>query len=237
MLVKAEKPNGLPQAELKTEAGRTRFQRLGYDVFANLTCDTLLFDQLKSFDEVTPIAQAVVMRVNGIARLLEPDYWPVSLYTISYSAPGGSGAANPGKTTPNKQYTGLGRHPNQLPFADEVFNFGSRDDTISFVLEAITLPTSWTSLYLVYEAIAKYVGGQHELEKQGWVTKDELSKFRLAANKTRIISEGARHADLDADPTSFIRLVEAHGIINRLAVRWLDAIRNFVRQDAKQSHD
>lgn len=91
-------------------------------------------------------------------------------------------------------------------------------------MEAWTFPTTWASLYLIYEAIRDNVGGQPELERYNFVTSQELRDFRLAANTCRVISEGIRHATLlDAPTPPHIPVSDARHIINRLTVGWLDA--------------
>jgi len=93
-------------------------------------------------------------------------------------------------------------------------------------MEALNMPTTWASMYLIYEAISDNVGGGKALEQFGFVSSQELSDFRFAANTCRIISEGIRHAArLDLPSPPHIQLSEAREIIHRLAIAWLEAWR------------
>jgi hypothetical protein len=68
------------------------------------------------------------------------------------------------------------------------------DPAVKVVLAAATLPRSWASMYLIYEAIAENVGGKQALDKRGFVSERDLRDFRHAANNSRSLDEG-----IDAD--------------------------------------
>lgn len=202
---------------------------MGYDVFGPLTSTELLWDDSRGpvdLRDVRPVALNLVERMNGIALLLDPEYRAVKLISISYSNKGGSGSSVLGDWTPNKDMTSLGRHPGQLALAKEVLPLARNDNAVMFVLDAIALPRSWASLYLIYDAIAADVGGVHELRKAGWVTPDELTDFANSANNSRSIPEGARHGNTSQTGRSLIPLIQAYAIVNKLAVRWLDWVRS-----------
>lgn len=140
---------------------------------------------------------------NGVAILLDPDYRPAKLLSLSYSYPGGGGSTVLGDWTPNRDMTFLGHHSLQAVFAKDVLPLALSDNRVKFVLDAIALPRSWASLYPIYDAIGADVGGVRELRKSGWVTADELSDFTNSANNSREIREGARHGK-DPDPGRWI---------------------------------
>jgi hypothetical protein len=132
-----------------------------------------------------------------------------------------------------KDKTGLGEQ-RQVPFAFDAFVLGSDNTAISFVMDALNLPTTWASMYLIYEAIRENVGGSRALEQYGFVTSQELSDFKFAANTCRTISEGIRHATrVDAPSPSHIPLSEARHIIIRLATAWLDTWRSVQAKESK----
>lgn len=88
---------------------------------------------------------------------------------------------------------------------------------------AAALPRSWASLYLIYEAIAESVGGQHKLEKLSFVSKKDLTDFRHAANNSRSLDEGMRHSRTPR-PGNLIPLDKAHFIINTLVIHWMASL-------------
>jgi hypothetical protein len=227
-LVMAEKPTGRPTYDTSNKDAINRFRIQGYDVFATLTSEELLAPgTVGAVDlrDIRPVALELVERINGIAILLDPDYRPAKLLSLTYSYAGGSGSTVLGDWTPNRDMTFLSHHPLQGLFAKDILPLALSDNRVKFVLDAIALPRSWASLYLIYDAIAADVGGVHELRKSGWVTLDELNDFTNSANNSRNIREGARHGK-DPDPgRRIIPLVFGYTIINRLAVRWLDWVR------------
>lgn len=91
------------------------------------------------------------------------------------------------------------------------------------VLAAATLPRSWASMYLIYEAIADNVGGQHKLDKLNSISKKDLSDFRHAANNNRSLNEGMRHSKKPL-PGSLIPFEKAYFIVNTLALSWIHSL-------------
>ena len=225
LLVEAIEPQGKPTINFKNRDELERFQKLGYARIAPLSANDLLRVSVADCDLEAAAAQAavIVTRINGIAKLLDPEYYGVRLYTVTYSAPEGSGSKILGEWTPNKGYTHLGRHPSQSAVAITFTALAKRDAAVHFVLEAFSLPISWASLYLVYDCIASTVGGTKALADLPWVDKNALSAFTMAADKSRAIQVGIRHGsspDL-APPKPLIPLHEGHNIVMRLAMAWL----------------
>jgi hypothetical protein len=166
--VTADKPEGQPVADLSSKEGAQRFRLMGWDVFAELTSDELLWDEKRGpvdLRGIRPVAEDLVGRINGVTILLDPDFAPVKLSSISYMTPYGAGGSTFGEWRQNKSISFLGHHPSQLLMAEKTLPLSKSDPVVHFVLDAIVLPRSWASLYLVYEAIADDVGGVHELKK------------------------------------------------------------------------
>jgi len=227
-LVTATKPTGRPTYDTTDVDAINRFRTMGYDVFATLTSAELLWDEGKGpvdLRDMTPIAQTLVERVNGIAMLLDPEYRPAKLIYTSYSAQNGGGSHVLGNWTPNRDQTPLGRHPEEVNFAIDILPLALSDRQIKFVLDAIALPRTWASLYLIYDAISAHVGGVHKLKEMGWITSNDLSDFANSANNSRNIYEGARHGNSPQAGRPLISLIDAYAIINRLALSWLDWLR------------
>lgn len=224
--VHAEKPKGTPTFNPADPSERERFRVHGYDVFANVTSDELIWDDAKGkpdLRELRRIAIDIVERMNGIAILLDPEYSAAKILYLSFTDDdGGAGSTTFGDWTKNKGDTALGKQDAHLPFSKEILALSRSDQTIKFVLDAIALPRTWASLYLIYDAIAADVGGVHPLRKKGWVSETDLSAFSKTANKTRNIAEGARHFNDPQEAAGpHIPLFSAYALINQLAVFWL----------------
>lgn len=225
-LIVATKPEGRPRVDYQDKAALHRFQRMGYDVYATLTTDSLTFadGEIPFFDDAKDITRGILVRINGVARLIDPDFLPVSLHEISYKAKGGMGAADFGRSPPNKENTFLGVHPAHVALVSNVYALAETNSAVRFVLDALNLPTTWASSYLVYDAIKEDVGGQKSLEAIGWITAQELSDFRYSANSSREIKEGATHGGANILPKPLLRLSHARDIVERLARAWLRSL-------------
>jgi hypothetical protein len=226
-VVNALEPKGRPTVDFSDRAAIDRFQKLGYDKFATLTSKSLLQDEAQGPPDLLKMkvfAYDIIERVNGIGRLIDPDYWPVSYYGLTYNSRGGQGAASPDGTTSNKQNTFLGWHHSHAPFADYVFELSRTEPAVRFILDAFALKTTWVTLYLIYETIKDNVGDQRALESKKWVPVQALSDFRYAANHSRTLSEGMRHASMVQLPKQPISLIEAHTTIDRLTKGWLRSL-------------
>jgi hypothetical protein len=225
-LFKASKPAGRPTIDTNDPAQVTRFRVHGYDLFAPITSDELRWDgSVADIDlrDFTPVAETLVGRINGIAALLDPDFKPVKLYSLSFSKGTSAGTVLHTDWTPNKDLTQLALQQEHFPFAHNGLSLAASNPAVKVVLAAITLPRTWTSMYLIYEAIAESVGGQHKLDELGLVSKKNLSDFRHAANNNRLLDEGMRHSK-KPKPGTLIPFEHGYLIINTLALRWMQSL-------------
>jgi hypothetical protein len=222
LLVTAEEPKGEPRIDYSDRNAIERFHRSGYSVQGALIANAL--DEALArglpIDQLTGIAADLVTRINGAAKLLDPEYYLVRLVSVMWPTGGHILADHP----PNKGYTHLGRHPSHAPGALAFIDLASRDRAAAFVLETFNLPITWASLYLAYDCISADVGGVHALREMGWVSKDSLTDFAFTANKARNIWSGARHGSRpDATPERpLIQLPHGHNTVMRIAIRWLE---------------
>jgi hypothetical protein len=217
---------------MRNESDREHFNAFGHDTHADLTSNSFRVEFPFNSVDMLELVVPVLNRINAIGHLLDPHYRPVALFSCIYKT--STNLYGDGHTYKDK--TGLGDQA-QVPFAFDAFELGSQNAAISFVMEALNLPTTWASLYLIYEAIRHNVGGSSELEQFGFVTVKEIRDFTFAANTSRAISEGIRHApQLHLPSPPHIPLSEARQIINRLAIAWLDAWRS-VQAETRKAGD
>jgi hypothetical protein len=220
--------------DLKNRDDREHFAHFGHDTHADLTSNSFRLEFPFNNRDMHDLIVPVLNRINAIGTLLDPEYWPVTLFRSVYIRPGSISYNSFDGGNKWKNKTALGEQ-SQVPFAFDAYELGSENATISFVMEALNLPTTWASMYLIYEAIRENVGGHKALEQFGLVTSQELSDFTFAANTCRKLSEGIRHAirhDVPSPP--HILLPEARQIIIRLATAWLEAWRSVQAEESKK---
>jgi hypothetical protein len=227
-LVTAVEPKGRPSFDATDKDAITRFRIAGYDISATLISDELIWrDSTRRPDlrDMREAAVSLLTRVNGIAHLFDPDFRAAKLLYLSFQTNDSAGSMPLGDWTPNRSETYLGLDF-QFAFAKDILKLSATERSAKFVLEAIALPRTWASMCLIFDAIASNVGGQHKLKKMGWVSEDDLSDFTNAANNSRELSEGIRHAGKvlpQSKPP--IPFHQAYYVINKLAIAWLDSLR------------
>ena len=220
-LVVAEKPTGRPTFDVNDPEQRTHFSIQGYDVVGLLTCDELVLDDAQAdLRDLRPTVDEIISRVNGLARTFDPMFTPVKLTHLSYPKENGGAAMTAGNWTPNRDDTLLSASAHR-DLAMQGLRIAGSSPTVSFVLDAMTLPPTWASLYLAYDAISTDVGGKHQLKKMGWLTDDELNDFTNSANNSRSILEGARHGSKPHPTRPLVSLDLARILTSQLIVQWL----------------
>jgi hypothetical protein len=220
--------------DMRNRDDREHFAHFGHDTHADLTSNSFRLEFPFNNRDMHDLIVPVLSRINAIGALLDPEFWPVTLFRSVYIRPGSISYNSFDAGSKWKDKTGLGEQ-SQVPFAFDAFELGSDNTAISFVMDALNLPTTWASMYLIYEAIRENVGGPKALEQFGFVTSQELSDFTFAANTSRKLSEGIRHATRHNVPSpSHIPLSEARQIIIRLATAWLEAWRSVQAEESKK---
>jgi hypothetical protein len=145
---------------------------------------------------------------------------PVRLTHLSYPKENAGGAMTAGNWVPNKDATLLSASTHR-DIAMRALKIAGSDLAVKFVLDAMTLPTTSASLYLVYDAISTVVGGQHKLKALAWLNDDELNDLTNSANNSRSIREGARHGNRPNPTRPLISLASAQILTSQLVVHWL----------------
>jgi hypothetical protein len=220
MLVVAAKPTGRPTFDVTDPNQVTRFRIHGYDVSSQLTSDALVLDDTKGdLRDLKPTVDEIISGVNGLARTFDPMFTPVRLIHLSYPTENGAASMTAGDWTPNRDSTLLTASAHR-DLAVQALRIAASNPAVSFVLDAMTLPPTWASLYLVYDAISTHVGGQHELKKFGWLTDDQLNDLTNSANNSRSIIEGARHGNKPKPTRPLISLDIARILTSQIIAQW-----------------
>ena len=185
-----------------------------------------------SDDDRPAVAARILREANGIARLLDSDFRPVSLAHRYWDGSGSTQIFVADAVEIRERVTisasgiveGGARAKPTPSFAEQLLEAA---DGLSDVREVLVLfgnpaPVGWGDLYKVYEIIRASVGGGPALFATGWTTKPEASRFTLSANHQAVSGSEARHARLGAEPPDRpMTLMEARAFITRLAHSWV----------------
>jgi hypothetical protein len=182
-------------------------------------------------------AQARLLQLNGLARLDDPYFRPVTLsgkYTDGerqhqvISPKSIASAFRPGRltvTVTNPDGTVVPGPPS--PWPDRV-RVAVTDSAVARVLRIMARndDLDWYDLYKIYEIIRRDVGGQRKLYKRGWTTYSKDRSFKASANRYDVSGDAARHAvDEHAEPAKKTMTIdEGRAYISKLVTRWLDSL-------------
>jgi hypothetical protein len=146
-------------------------------------------------------AQALMKRVNGIARAVEDGFRPVGLGG-RFSDPGGNvSVVLLADTIRARSKVTVGMGGGQHPFAP--LPTGARYAALAAVradiADALRVlgqadDLDWYDLYKAYEIVSDSAGGSARIVTNGWATKSDLDRFTASANHPDISGDGARHA-------------------------------------------
>lgn len=85
-------------------------------------------------------------------------------------------------------------------------------------------PHDWANLTRVLEVIEGDVGGQHELIKQGYTSKEERNLFGRTANNPGAVGDLARHGYSNAVPPQDPMTLEgARGYVASIKRKWIES--------------
>lgn len=105
-----------------------------------------------------------------------------------------------------------------------LLQLSAADAAIAKVMRLLNAPDAitWVGVYRMYEVIEEDVGGQHKLEKQGWVSPDDLKRFKHSANSVKVGGDCSRHGkEVQAPPKNPMTLAEAEAFAKCLVQAWL----------------
>lgn len=195
------------------------------------------FSELEDSNEVFGVAAHILELVHGVAKLTFGDFeavkadavWKVDeeghkhvamvfSETITITA-----RASMTATAAVVRANGTIDSEQSSPVGNSWLGAALRNDDIATALLFMREP-SWWNLFKVYEVIREAVGGDGEIRKAGWDTKQELSLFRQTAQSREALGDTARHAakkyKAPKDPMSLSR---ARSLIVGLLCNWIDS--------------
>ena len=83
----------------------------------------------------------------------------------------------------------------------------------------------WVNLYRLLEVIREDVGGDDQIDRNGWAKKDDINKFTGSANNSSVIGDEARHGTIDGSgqPSEIMTLREARRLVRNIVLQWIEA--------------
>jgi len=177
-------------------------------------------------------AEALMKRVNGLARTHQADFLPVSL-TGRYTNPTGTHVfvaavsieararigmvagvvGSDGQPVPNP----LSSWPSRLALAAD-----NPDVAEALGIMGRSEPLGWDDLYKVHE-IVRHAVRPDSITDYGWTDAQTNSVFRASANRADVSGDGARHArNPGPPPTRTMSLAEGRSFIGALVIQWLN---------------
>lgn len=189
-----------------------------------------MLEELQDAGEVRLRAEELLSLVNGMGRVVQSNFRPVSLGNVHRRDSDGRGAiialvgAAEGRS--KALVTLVIRGAAQLDPQIGLMNGGidaalESEETQRLLLFLGQPDLTWNDLYRAYEVL-KPLGIDHLLKRSG-VKKDEKKRFSHTANSFSALGLAARHGVKDEDPPPVpMTFREARSLIIRLAKAWLD---------------
>lgn len=182
-------------------------------------------------------ANALVKRVNGIARTVDHGYQPVRT-TGRYIGPDAKvsvvvmGAVARGRiklrgtvtvTVDGKPVVESPAMPKGLRYMKLATQDSNVADAIRVMGQSDQL--DWYDLYKAWEIIRDSVGNQKKVVQRGWATDSDLNRLTASANHPGISGDQARHARMSGRPSakSTMTLSEGEALVRRLMGRWIES--------------
>ena len=172
-------------------------------------------------------ARQFIARINGAvmlekdAPMLEKKNWtPVSLENMKVVSQDGGEEWFP--ITGSMHLTFGGR---KSTTAKDLLKLADESVHVAKALRLQCQDMDWVNLYRLLEVVREDVGGNDQIDANGWAKKDEINKFTGSANNSSVIGDAARHGIIDGSgqPSEIMTLREARRLIRSIVLRWIEA--------------
>jgi hypothetical protein len=193
------------------------------------------------------LAEGILVRMNGIAKLRDAGYQAVSLadrfhrenhqhvmisdevHTRDNISVARADVAQ-GQVRMSAMVTAHTNLPLTTPVPEGTRQLAGAaahsdvDDLLVLIGSADTL--GWDTLWKAMEIVRTALGGKAALIAMGWVTTTELDEFGYAANEPQASGDDARHARRPptTPPAHIMTIEEGRQFIRDLSRRWLDSL-------------
>ncbi len=178
-----------------------------------------LFESLRTYEEVRKTAEDLITKINGSMRLIWRGFGRIGFHSVAGVNEKGKFCVTvplvlqiveppPKEDKQNGEKAGI-----WLKIADI-------DGRASKLLSLLSSELDWVTLYRISEVIHEDQGDK--IIDKGWVTMEDIKRFRATANSCRAIGNEARHArEKDAPPPNPMTLNDAQALLRDIANKWL----------------
>ena len=180
-------------------------------------------------------ADALMKRVNGVARALRQDFRPVHLKG-RFTGPDGSvsvlltTATLEARTRLTATATVLRDGvpvPTPPPKGPRYAKLAEQDPDVADVLRILGQPEplDWYDIYKTWEIVKQAVGGPREATARGWITQADINRLKASANHPGISGDQARHARMQGTPRpgETMTTSQADSLIRELVSKWIES--------------
>jgi hypothetical protein len=189
-----------------------------------------LFEAIEEAEEVRTVAQEILERLVGAAKLFRPNFLSIELGAVIRQEDDGrrrrhvslsSNIVARSKVSSVKLTVNGSEETLQVP-RPAVWAAVAKDD--EKVRQALRFwsdgPENWAYLYKVLEVIESDVGGV--IYRNAWVSKTEVKRFTQTANSAEALGDDARHAKKHVPPPPKpMTIKEAKQLMKALLEKWI----------------
>jgi len=179
------------------------------------------FDHCVAAVEVAPLAEDLIVMMNGIARVTNLSYRPVSIGAHFRDAPDRTHVVIAGKTVEVRTLMPGPAEPAASPPGQVWIALAAADPNVREALELLGAGTlTWDRLYKVFEIIKDDVGG--DITKVGLATSADVTAFTAGANRPDVSGSDARHARMPgATPRRAMSPEEGRQFTQAVVTAWV----------------
>lgn len=195
------------------------------------------FDGLEEPVAVKERAETLLREVNGLGRLLDPSFEPVSLSGSFTTKDGrtsqvvslGSARVRMRASAATVIVGGQPPPPPLSPPGPKYVALAAADRDVADALRFLGSPDEpdWFLLWKVFEIIEHAAGDRKAMAAAGWATTADLKAFGASANLETVSGDDARHARKakasGRTPSRTMDLREARRFVYGLVKAWLDS--------------
>lgn len=178
---------------------------------------------------------ALVRRINGVARAIDQSYRPVHLRE-RYTAPDGTTSVvafadtAAGRSQVKATAVVLSNGvpiPEPPPKGPRFVKLAEQDANVADVFRVLgqSDPPDWYDIYKTLEIVEHAVGGSAQVVARGWATEAEINRLTASANHPGISGDDARHARMRGapGPKQKMAMSEGDALVRRLVVNWIES--------------
>jgi hypothetical protein len=198
------------------------------------------------YDLVYSFAEERVRLVNGVGRLLNPKFRPVSLVskvlgvdsagTVCHMVIAAGAAEIRVKAGSVRVVRGTDVQPDPAEgLATPLMRAASRARRAHDALAIVGRQNlTWSELYLLFELVEAEVGG--EMHRRGWISEADAGLFTHTANSySALRSEGRHGKERGRPPSTPMQHAVAMQRVSALVLAWLNFVGDSDAQDSREA--